>query len=84
MGQIPDRVTYVPAIGKNDVTMKTQIARTRPNFRVVPSTFVDAKRTKYPITTKMVAGIRLKMKHIAVTSLLLNWSGSHASCTTRN
>lgn len=72
MGQIPDRVTYMPVIGKNDATIKTQIARTRPNFRVFPSAFVEAKKTKYPITTKMVVGIRLKIKHIAVTAFLLN------------
>jgi hypothetical protein len=44
--------------------MKIQIARTWPNFFTFPSAFVDEKRTKYPITVNIVAGTKLKKKHM--------------------
>jgi hypothetical protein len=50
--------------------MNIQIARIRPNFLTLPSAFVDEKRTKYPITVNIVAGNKLKKKHIDYSSFL--------------
>ena len=52
---------------------KIQMAKIRPNFLVVPSAFVDAKRTKYPTVVKIVAGIKLKKKHIGFPSLFVKF-----------
>lgn len=45
------------------------MAKIRANVCIAPSILTDEKRTKYPIVTKIVAGTREKMKHIAYTSL---------------
>jgi len=65
IGQFPERVKIAPPIGINTATMKTQIARILPNFRVGPSILLVEKRTKYPMTAKVVAGIKLIRKHIS-------------------
>ena len=54
----------------NTAMMKIQIARICPNFFTFPSAFVDEKRTKYPITVNIVAGIKLKTKHIDYSPFL--------------
>ena len=50
----------MPTIGKNEATTKTQIAKILPNVCIVPSALLEEKRTKYPITRKTVAGMKLK------------------------
>jgi hypothetical protein len=65
-------VKYAPIIMGNVATINIQIAKIRPNFSIVPSAFVDAKRTKYPTVVKTVAGIKLKKKHIGFAPSLLN------------
>jgi hypothetical protein len=65
IGQSPASVTYAPPSGKSGARTNDQIANTWPNFRRPPSALVDANRTKNPIMSQTVAGIRLKKKHIS-------------------
>jgi hypothetical protein len=55
----------------NVARINIQIAKIFPNFFVVPSAFVEAKRTKYPTVARSVAGMKLKKKHIGSPPLLL-------------
>jgi hypothetical protein len=48
----------------NAAITKTQIASSRPKVRVLPSAFVEENMMKYPITNQIVAGRKLKKKHM--------------------
>jgi hypothetical protein len=45
---------------------KSQIAKTLPNVLIPSSAFDAANSTKYPTVTQIVAGMRLKKKHMAI------------------
>ena len=64
-------VKYAPIIIGNVATINIQMAKIRPNFPIVPSAFVDAKRTKNPKVVKTVAGIKLKNKHMGFPSFVV-------------
>jgi hypothetical protein len=51
---------YAPIIIGKVARINNQMAKILPNFFVVPSAFVDAKRTKNPMVIKTVAGNKLK------------------------
>jgi hypothetical protein len=46
---------------------KVQIDRYLPKARIAPSLLADATRTKYPMTTKIVVGIRTAKRAIVVS-----------------
>jgi hypothetical protein len=53
-------VMYTPIIMGKVARINIQMAKILPNFLVVPSVLVDAKRTKNPMVIKTVAGNKLK------------------------
>jgi hypothetical protein len=71
IGHKPDSVTYAPIMMGNVAMINIQIAKILPNFLVPPSAFVEAKRTKNPIVARIVAGMKLKKKHIGFPPSLI-------------
>jgi hypothetical protein len=51
-------------MGMKAAITKSQIAKTLPNVLIPSSAFDAANSTKYPIVTQIVAGMRLKKKHM--------------------
>jgi hypothetical protein len=51
-------------MGMKAAITKSQIANTRPNVFIPLSAFDAANSTKKPIVTQIVAGTRLKKKHM--------------------
>ncbi len=68
MGQTPDIVAYKPHNGSNSAIINTQIARMIPKVLNAPSALLEANRIKNPTIVNTVAGNRLKIKHIIITS----------------
>jgi hypothetical protein len=56
-------------MGMNAAITNTQIASSRPKIRIFPSAFVEENMMKYPSTNQIVAGRKLKKKHMTLTSL---------------
>ena len=48
--------------------MNTQIANPRPNVRVIPSDLFEIARTRNPTARNIVAGMKLKIRHMTIPS----------------
>jgi hypothetical protein len=55
---------YAPHRRKKSAIINIQIAKMIPNILIPPCALLDEKSTKYPIITNIVAGNKLKNKHI--------------------
>jgi hypothetical protein len=56
---------YPAAIGMKAAITKSQTANTRPNILIPLSAFDAVNSTKYPMVTQIVAGMKLKKKHMS-------------------
>ena len=66
-------------MGMNAAITNTQIASIRPKVCIFPSAFVEENMMKYPSTNQIVAGRKLKKKHMAVSSFYRCADGSAPS-----